>query len=125
MLFDALQQQCGAASEPARFIAEQHTGHFADYVQCKTCGQRRERLDAYIDVSLPIKAHRSVVDALRAFAAPETLDGANGVTCSSAQVRRVVQTQIYLERSHWEYVFYVLPTQENKNWVRCQRYLPV
>ena len=90
MLFDALQSQCGAASEPARFIAERHTGHFADYVQCKTCGQRRERLDAYIDVSLPIKTHRSVVDALRAFAAPETLDGANGVTCASAQVRMVI-----------------------------------
>lgn len=86
VMFDALEKTF-QDTDQEDLIKQLYEGQMQDYVKCLECGRVSARFDTYLDIPLVIKpfgsdvAFRSVEEALRAFVAPETLDGNNQYFC--------------------------------------------
>ncbi|XP_054273738.1 ubiquitin carboxyl-terminal hydrolase 47 isoform X2 [Macrosteles quadrilineatus] len=88
VMFDALEQVFKDTNQ-ADLIDRLYQGKMTDYVKCLECGKEKSREDTFLDIPLPVRpfgstvAYGSVVEALRAFVQPETLDGANQYFCEN------------------------------------------
>uniref|UniRef100_A0A8D8T3H7 Ubiquitin carboxyl-terminal hydrolase 47 n=1 Tax=Cacopsylla melanoneura TaxID=428564 RepID=A0A8D8T3H7_9HEMI len=90
VLFDALETQfkeSKTATGQADLINNLYQGKMRDYVKCLECGTEKSREDSFLDIPLPVRpfgsnvAYADVMEAMRAFVRPETLDGANQYHC--------------------------------------------
>jgi len=88
VMFDALEQEFKDTKQ-GDLIDRLYQGKMIDYVKCLECGQEKSREDTFLDIPLPVRpfgstvAYGSVVEALRAFVQPETLEGANQYLCEA------------------------------------------
>lgn len=86
VMFDALEQKFKDTKQ-ANLINDLYEGKMLDYVKCLECSTEKSREDTFLDIPLPVRpfgstvAYTSVVEALRAFVQPETLDGNNQYFC--------------------------------------------
>jgi len=95
VLFSALELAWGAPASSgtslpapasdggAPTLASLYTGRLLDAVECCNCGARRERTDLFQDLSLGVSGCPTLHDSLKAFVAPEKLEGDNALRCSS------------------------------------------
>lgn len=87
VMFEALEQSFANTSQ-ANLIDTLYQGKMKDYVRCLACDTENARMDSFLDIPLPIRpfgtstAYQSLEEALRAFVAPELLDGNNQYQCS-------------------------------------------
>ncbi|KAI5729491.1 hypothetical protein M8J76_003096 [Diaphorina citri] len=90
VLFDALETQFKGSKttgDQADLINNLYQGKMRDYVKCLECGTEKSREDTFLDIPLPVRpfgssvAYGDIIEAMRAFVRPETLDGANQYFC--------------------------------------------
>ncbi|XP_050541895.1 ubiquitin carboxyl-terminal hydrolase 47-like isoform X2 [Daktulosphaira vitifoliae] len=86
VMFDALEQEFKNTTH-VDLINQLYEGKMIDYVKCQECGIEKSREDAFLDIPLPIRpfgstnAYGTIMEALRGFTQPETLDGNNQYFC--------------------------------------------
>lgn len=86
VMFDALEHKF-KNTEQSDLISRLYEGKMMDYVRCLECRTDKAREDTFLDIPLPVRpfgsqtAYASIEEALKAFVAPETLDGNNQYWC--------------------------------------------
>lgn len=91
VMFDALETQFkeskSVTCDQGDLINNLYQGKMMDYVKCLECGTEKSREDTFLDIPLPVRpfgstvAYGDIVEAMRAFVQPETLDGNNQYFC--------------------------------------------
>eukprot|EP01062_Namystynia_karyoxenos_P021107 TRINITY_DN179_c1_g4_i1.p1 TRINITY_DN179_c1_g4~~TRINITY_DN179_c1_g4_i1.p1 ORF type:complete len:1524 (+),score=434.57 TRINITY_DN179_c1_g4_i1:76-4572(+) len=87
VLFDALQKYIDRLGS-AQFLHRIYEGRMVDFVQCKACRARRQRVDLFQDVAVAIRDCSSLYEALDKFVEAEHLDGSNAVRCDPCGANR-------------------------------------
>lgn len=85
-MFDALDKTL-LIDKSASFVDGLYQGSMYDYIQCKTCFTKRQRLDTFLDISLDISASNTLEDAIHKFVQPELMDGNNQYKCEKCGMK--------------------------------------
>jgi len=87
ILLESLEEQY--AGEPlAQTLRERYFGSYEDYVECVTCGHRRSKEVAYLNVQLEVRGTQTVRGAFEKFTNPEVLSGDNAVNCDACKAKQ-------------------------------------
>ena len=92
------------ANDPDPFVSTAVASRFAGRsrvdLACATCGRRSPSSDVvhpFTDVPVPVSGHERLESALAATRAPERLDGADAVACSSCAIRTpAIRADVFL-----------------------------
>eukprot|EP01064_Diplonema_japonicum_P003449 TRINITY_DN1221_c2_g1_i1.p1 TRINITY_DN1221_c2_g1~~TRINITY_DN1221_c2_g1_i1.p1 ORF type:complete len:1383 (+),score=340.81 TRINITY_DN1221_c2_g1_i1:127-4275(+) len=81
VLFEALQKYVDHLNTGNNFLVRLFEGTLSDYIECKVCGERRERVDTFQDVTVTVKDTTSLEEALEKFVEVEEMTGGNSIFC--------------------------------------------
>ena len=87
VLFEALQKYIDHLKGNS-FLIDYFEGELGDYIKCKTCGARRERVDTFQDITLAVKNTSSVQEALEKFVEAECMEGDNEINCDECSSKQ-------------------------------------
>ncbi|XP_061870780.1 ubiquitin carboxyl-terminal hydrolase 42-like [Colius striatus] len=103
---DAMQKVClrgishlDAASEETTIVHQIFGGQMRSRVTCLSCNAVSDSYEAFLDVSLDIKAASSVTTALKHFVKPEHLDGENCFHCSRCDKLAAASKRLAVHRA--------------------------